>query len=144
MKSTLLRTVAASGLLAALLGGCATIPQPTWNPVAYPAFSPLPPPPVYAARPAPDVPEAMQMEPPPAGNGGSSWSHDLAIGGAGAIAGTQMARHGWFGGEATGETGALAGEALEGAEGAAEAAEGAEALEGLGALIAEDWWLLAL
>jgi len=123
-------------LFAVTLGGCATIPpQPTWYPVQYPVF-PQPAPPSYAARFADDP--MMQVQPPPADNGSHSWSGDLGIAGAGAVAGTQLVKRGWLGGMAAGETGLLAGEAA----GAAEAVEGAEALEGLMAVILEDWWLL--
>lgn len=125
--------LAASAALAVTLGGCATIPsQPTWYPVQY--FQP-PAPPIYTARRGVGNSAAMQAQmPPPAGNDGHSWGRDLAIGGAGAIAGTQLAKR--FGGAAAG--GGVAGETA----GAAEAIEGAEALDGLMTVILEDWWLL--
>ena len=78
--------MAASGSLAAMLGGCATMPS---QPVQAPVFPP-PAQPNYAWRSPPNNSSAMQMYSPRAGYD-RSWGHDLAAAGAGAgvaVAGT--------------------------------------------------------
>jgi len=155
MQSKLLRSVAASAMLAVTVGGCSSV---TPGPVAQVLYCPsgydlgydymchrrsfAPPPASYEQV-------ATRQETTSQENGGRSWKRDLAAAGAGAalgVAGTELVKRGVSSevGAATGEAGAArAAASVAETTGAVEAAEVTGAVvEGaeVGTIIEEIWW----